>query len=100
MLGAGGGKVFAAEVVDHGEAGSLVFDVGRGDEPAVGVVPLTKVAGQFAQEFLAGYGDALLAEVNPDKQVVFIIYKVRAKRGAIVLGRCEQREVENEKYQY
>ena len=48
LLGEGGGKVFAAEVVDHGEAGSLVFDVGRGDEPAVGVVPLTKVAGQFA----------------------------------------------------
>ena len=48
LLGEGGGKVFAAEVVDHGEAGGLVFDVGRGDEPAVGVVPLTKVAGQFA----------------------------------------------------
>ena len=68
-----GGEVFTAVVVDQGDMGGVAFHLGRGDEPAERVVGLTEVAGERPVEVLSGHGDALVVEIDTQKNIVLAV---------------------------
>jgi len=80
LLGELGFEVLAAVVVDERHYGCVVvLQLGRGDDPAEGVALLAQISRQFAVEFLSGYCDVLLVEIDLQKYLVLFIKKVRVK---------------------
>ena len=78
-----GTEVFRAEVVDELHLGLVVaFQLAGGNDPSERVVLLAKIARQRTVQFLSGHLDVLFIEVDAQVHIIFIIYKVRAKRFA------------------
>ena len=86
LHGEGGGEVLRAVIIDQVEAGRIVvLYLGRGDDPAEGVVLLAEIARQHAIQLLSWHLDILIVEIDVQIDIILIIEKVRAKGRAIPL---------------
>ena len=68
-----GCKILAAKVVDHRQMGCVVFDRGRGDDPAEGVVFLAEITWNLSIELLSRDGNRLIVEVDLEIDLILII---------------------------